>query len=421
MSDPGAIDPTHLTRFTPFEGLPEHDLLLLISQIEARSVPARHNLFAVGDRDEWEYLLLTGEVEFTAADGTRRRLAADSEQARRPLARLRPRQYTAVTTQPCQLLVVPLSLLKAIQDQGDAMVSMAGYVVDEVDSIEEAQELELLADFRIALDNQYFVLPSLPEIALKVCEMINNEDADINKISTLVNSDQAIAAKLIRAANSPIFRGASQCETTRNAIVRLGMKTTHQLVVSFALKDLFHSKSAVLKRVMQQTWRESIEVAAISLVVAQKAKGLAFDPEEAMLAGLLHNIGVVAALSYLDATRPEVFDEPEQLQEILENLKARAGEAILHKWRFPNAFVTAALHAEDWFREHDEPADLCDLVQVAKLHALLRGHRPLPVSHLDEAPALSRLMQDEVGPRLTIQILEESKEQIKQAQALLDQ
>lgn len=422
MSEPGVVDPLLLARFTPFDELQDYDLLLLAGQIELRSLASGKQLFSAGDRDETEYYLVSGEIELTAQDGTRRRLAADSEQARRPLARLRPRQYTAVTRAACELLVISQNLLKALQDDGDSQLSMAGYVVDEVDSIEEAQDLELLADFRIALDNHRFILPSLPEIAMKVCRMISSDDADINRISALVNADPAIAAKLIRAANSPIFRGASQCDTTRNAIVRLGMKTTHQLVISFALKELFTSNSPALKKVMQKTWKDGVEVAALSFVIAKKCQGLPFDAEEVLLVGLLHNIGVLAALSYLDSIGSELINDPEQLAQTLNQLQARAGETVLQKWHFPPEFIVTALHVCDWTREHDGPVDMCDLVQVAKLHAYLRNHQPLPVAQMDAVPALARLpLGAEMGPRLTIAILSESREQISQTEALLGQ
>src|SRR5690606_25533821 len=83
---------------------------------------------------------------------------------------------------------------------------------------------------------------------------------------------------------------AAKCDSVQSAVVRLGLNTTRQLVISFTLRDLFQAPTPLLKKLMAEAWQHSSDVAAISMVLAQHTK--LFNPEEAMLAGLVSNIGV---------------------------------------------------------------------------------------------------------------------------------
>ncbi len=421
MPMPDSFDPLRLKQFIPFANLDEHHLLLVANQINYQQAPAGYCLFEAGDIDSNEFFLLNGEVELTAHDGSSRRLDSRNEQAARQLSRLRPRQYTAVTTGESELIIIDADMIEELQNEAlKARDTGGSYFVDEVGSLEEAEAQELLKDFKSALRCNRFVLPSLPEVAHKVRHLLDDEDASAGQIASVVNADPAIAAKLIRAANSPVYHGSSACDTTQTAIVRLGLNTTRQLVISFALKDLFHSRSGPLKKAMRQAWQNSVEVAAISLVVARKSVGLGYPAEEVMLAGLLHNIGMIAVLSYLDSHQGAVKDEVD-IMATLEQLKAEAGELILRQWRFPEEFIVTVKDVNRWDRQHSGKADICDVVQVAYLHNQIRHKRPLPVAKIDQLPAFSKLPLGELTPQLSIKILDESREQIAEAQQLLNQ
>lgn len=415
------FDPQELKRFVPFQGLDDHHLLLLASQVNYQKVPVGYCLFEAGDIDSNEFFLLSGEVELITSDGSSRRLAADSEQATRQLSRLRPRQYTVSTTAQSELLIIDADMIEELQEEmRNSNVAEETYFVDEVGSIEEAEGRELLKDFKAALRSNSFVLPSLPEVAMKVRRLLDDESTSAGQIANVVNADPAIAAKLIRAANSPVYHGSKACDTTQGAIVRLGLNTTRQLVISFALKDLFKPRSALLKKTMLRTWQTSVEVAAISLVIARRSVGLGYPPEELMLAGLLHNVGVIAVLSYIDSHQAQLDDEL-KVQAMVEQLKAEAGELMLKHWRFPEDFIITAKEASHWQRDHVGKADICDVVQVAQLHNMMRHKRPLPVAKIDQLPAFIKLPLGELTPQLTIKILDESREQIAEAQQLLNQ
>ncbi len=336
------------------------------------------------------------------------------------MARLRPRQYTAVTLSNCEVIAVEASVIESLEDDvQDPGLALDSYGVSEISSMDELESQELLSGFRDALQHSQFVLPSLPEVALKVRQLLDREDSNAEMISGAVNADPSIAAKLIRAANSPMYHGNSACETTRDAVVRLGLATTRQLVVSFAMRDLFDTKSKILKQVMLKTWQQSVEVAAISYVVARMSKGSGLSTEEALLAGLVHDVGVIAILAYVE-TRPDLVESAEHLSVLLTNLRGEAGEAILRRWKFPENLIDVARGATQWDRHHLYKADYCDVVQIAKLHSYIWSKQALPLPRIDQLPAFEKLPLGEVTPELTIRILEEAREQINMVKSVLN-
>jgi HD-like signal output (HDOD) protein len=414
------LNPESLKKFQPFETLDPHQLLLLRSHVRWQQYPKGQSIFNSGDIDSTEYFLLRGEIELQSPDGIRHRLTESHPTATRQLARLRPRQYTAVTMTACELIVVDADVIERIQDDlEDPGLALDSYGVSEVSSLDELESQELLLGFREALQSNQFVLPSLPEIALRVRQLLDHDDSDAKVISNAVNADPSIAAKLIRAANSPMYLGTRACETTRDAVVRLGLATTRQLVVSFAMRDLFDTKSKLLKQLMLKTWQQSVEVAAISYVIARMSRGSGLSPEEAMLAGLVHDVGVIAILTYVE-TKPDLIESADHLNVLLQNLRGEAGEEILQRWKFPQDLIDAAKGATQWDRQHNRSADYCDIVQIAKLHSYIWGKQALPVTRIDQLPAFEKLSLGEVTPELTIRILDEAREQITAVKAVLN-
>jgi len=412
------LKPDILKLFQPFQGLDGHQLLLLIKQVQCFSLSAGHQLFQAGDIDSNEYFLLDGDIAFTSLDGTSHTIKHGQPAARRQLARLRPRQFTASAASACTVLIIDADVIEGLQDElARQHDDQEDYCVNEVESIEALEGQELLSRFKSALKRNQFVLPSLPEVAFKVRRLLESDDSCADDIASVVNADPAIAAKLVRAANSPIYHGANACESTRNAVVRLGLDTTRQLVMSFALHDLFEASKPELKSLMRQAWQDSIEVAAIALVLGRKVKLAGYSGEEVMLAGLLHNIGVIAVVAFIESSHETI--DAEKLPALVDTLKVDASEVILQHWKFSSVFVQVVRESGSWLRESPFEADLCDAVLIARLHYAIRHKRLAELPPLRSISALRRLPLGEVTPELTITILDEAREQIDEARKFL--
>jgi len=162
-------------------------------------------------------------------------------------------------------------------------------------------------------------------------------------------------------------------------IARLGSKLVRNLVTSQVMKQMFQATNDMVDQRLRAVWEHSVQVAAISRALASRAPGI--EPDQAMLAGLLHDIGILPIL-YRAEERDELLDTPGLLDHLIETLHTRIGGAILKHWKFPEALVAVAAEHEDLTRDHTGPADLVDVVQVANLQ-----------SHIDSDHALSPLSQ----------------------------
>ena len=205
----------------------------------------------------------------------------------------------------------------------------------------------LVASFYEELNNNKFILTSIPEIAMRIRNMLDDIDQDIDGIVNVISTDAAIAAKMIKTGNSAFYRGANPCEDVKSAILRIGTNTSRQLVLSFTIRHLFSTSSPVLKEIMQESWEHSITVAAIAYALARSTRE--FCPEEALLAGLLSNIGVLSILNYAN-NHPEIIEDPVKLKATIYQLKAEVGAMVLERWKFPKDVILCAKHCEEWQR-----------------------------------------------------------------------
>ncbi len=404
-----------LRAFTSFRNLSEEDLLIFAGRLEVKEARRGEVLFNCGDIDSQEVFLLSGRLQLIAEDGRERIVEAATAAANLPVAKLRPRQYTAKALTNLEYISVDCDVLESLLEQHDDGDMEVGYGVVEM-GVGDDDSREMLSAFQRDLEARKFRLTTLPEVALKIRTLLDNQDVGAREIATLVNRDPVIAAKIIRAANSPIYFGAAKCETVQNAIVRLGLLTTKQLVIGFTLRDLFQSETPLLRRLMTESWQESMDVAAISFVLARHTK--LFDPEEAMLAGLVSNIGVLSVLNYAQ-NYPQLLDNEQLLLQWINKLKGEVGALVLENWQFSEDVVEVARGCEDWARCPTTRADLCDLILVATLHGYIGKRKQPAPPRMDQVPAYQKLALGKLTPELTLQILVEAKDQIEQARSLL--
>ncbi|MDH4187687.1 MAG: HDOD domain-containing protein [Nitrospira sp.] len=255
-------------------------------------------------------------------------------------------------------------------------------------------------------------LPILPEVALRVREAVDDVNAAAAKITKAVSSDASIAARLLQVANSPLYRGSNAISNLQSAIARLGPPLVRNLVTSLILKQLFETKSSVLKDRMKKLWEHSTHVAAISHVLAKKLTSL--KPDEAMLAGLIHDIGALPILVKAEK-EPELIQNPAALEELISKLHASVGRVILEAWKFPPEIVAVAAEHENLARISDH-TDYTDIVTVANLHSYLgTSHAHARVKYV-EVPAFTKLG---LTPETSVTTLEEAASEMKEVRTLL--
>lgn len=158
---------------------------------------------------------------------------------------------------------------------------------------------------------------------------------------------------------------------------------------------------------MDRLWQEARSVGALAYVLAESATRL--EPEEALLAGLLHNIGAIPVLVHAEH-HPALVASPAALERALAELQSDIGAAILDHWHFPAAFVEAARHGDDWFYEcPEERPQLVDLVIVSRLHARISEGRNDGLPEFEQVPAYRRLGALELTASRSLKLLEAAR------------
>ncbi|TVO77640.1 HDOD domain-containing protein [Sedimenticola selenatireducens] len=249
---------------------------------------------------------------------------------------------------------------------------------------------EFFESLQTAINNNQITLPTLPEVALRVRDAVEQENVTAHQIADMVATDAALSARLLQVANSPLYRGRVTIDTIQMAITRLGFKLVRSLVVSLAMKQIFQATSDTLDVRLRTMWEQSVEVAAISRVLAQSITHL--DKDQAMLAGLIHNIGALPILTWAESY-PELMEDEAALDELVEELTPAIGVQILNTWGFNETLVKAAEQSRNLQYDGGPKADYVDIVIVARLQTQHSNQIASPADWL-QVPAFLKVGLD---------------------------
>lgn len=259
------------------------------------------------------------------------------------------------------------------------------------------------------MQSNNLVLPTIPDVSFKIRRAINDDKSSVSSIARIVQIDPSITAKLIQIANSPLYRGRKKIESCPEALTRLGLKTAQDIITTVAMKSVFNAKSPLIRQKMTALWLHSSYIASISAVFAHKIPG--FDPDRAMLAGLIHDIGIVPILTYAD-NHPDIMANPRDLIDTVRQLRADIGIQIIRQWDFPDDFEDVVINAENWFRHDKNPSNYADIVMISQLHSFIGKVGVKKIPKIDDLPAYKKLASH-LNASDSINILDTAKDEIE--------
>jgi len=274
---------------------------------------------------------------------------------------------------------------------------------------------ELIDDIQADFKSGKLKVPSLPEVAIKINKYVGDPDANIASMAKVVQMDPALAARLIQAANSALYARNSQVEDCRSAIARLGMVTTRNLVMSFALGQSFQVGSAIVRDMARDIWNVSSEVAAISYVLARVTMGMM--PDKALLAGLVLNIGAIPILRYA-ADYPELRKNRKLIQELVSRLSYKIGSLVLQQWSFDPELVDVPRQINNHNYAPDQKINYVDIVIVANMHNQF-GKKDKGSMNLQDVSSFKKMPLFQTGPDASVELLYEAKGEIKSLTKML--
>jgi HD-like signal output (HDOD) protein len=251
-------------------------------------------------------------------------------------------------------------------------------------------------------------LPSFPEIAIRVRRILSDPTSTVEQVVRVVGSEPALAARLLRIANSAsLNRSGRQVSDLRTAVNRIGYNMVRSASISFSMAQIRNSnKLAGLEHHLADLWQRSTMVAAFAYVLARNCTKV--NPDEAMLTGMMHGIGKLYVLTRA-IDHPELFASTETLNQIIDEWHASIGKAILENWDFSESMAQAVGEQADFSRVHEGAPDLTDVVSVAILMAPHAADIPALAASLNDLGAVKRLGLDEAK---TLDVMRESAAEV---------
>jgi HD-like signal output (HDOD) protein len=263
--------------------------------------------------------------------------------------------------------------------------------------------------------NDELELPIMPELGLAVRRKTLDPSASASDLALLIQTNIDITTKLIQVANSPLYAGYEPIQSLNEAVARIGMTAVRDIVTGLTIKQILVNEQPRLRRRMRELWEHSARVAANCSVLARQQLGV--DPDQALLAGLVHDIGELAIIKYANAFSTDELSD-EALTEAIQHLSGKLGALTLRQWNLDEEFVFAALHADNFERVSEPVVRLVDLVQVAQLH-LLSGIPGEEALDLRRAPTVKHLRLTTEEPGKGITVLTAARHDIEQVRAAL--
>ncbi|MCG9697288.1 HDOD domain-containing protein [Shewanella sp. Isolate11] len=200
-----------------------------------------------------------------------------------------------------------------------------------------SNEHQLLVGLLKKLKADALVLPTLPEVAMRVQEVVSRPDSSPKQVAEIIGQDAAISARMIKVANSALYSRGIKADNVNSAVTRIGLTQIKSIATSVAMEQLFISTNEMVWEVMDEVWNASIEVTSAACALLQKynqshpGSGLNYDT--LTLAGLVHNIGALPVLTEAEA-HPDMFTSIEQLRALVRKMQGPIGRAVLKSWDF---------------------------------------------------------------------------------------
>ncbi|MBX3464735.1 MAG: HDOD domain-containing protein [Planctomycetes bacterium] len=234
-----------------------------------------------------------------------------------------------------------------------------------------------------AIAQQQLELPAMPATAAQVMSLCQIETTDAARLSAVAHRDPAIAAQVLRVANSAALGGHVPCTSLQQACSRLGMRSVGEIAMAVALRGrLFHGPRA--GALLAPLWRHSVLTAFFAKEIARVRRR---SVDIAFLGGLLHDVGKAVLLAHVDRAEAQgraPVDEGELVAGLHEHHVA-AGGAVAAAWQLPEQIAEAMLC-------HHEPSAATRFQDLAATVAFADAlaHHAAP-SVLAEAPSAAAL------------------------------
>ncbi len=236
-------------------------------------------------------------------------------------------------------------------------------------------------------------LPTLPAIAIKVIELANDPDINLDDICKYIMLDPALSAKILKMANSPLYKSRRSASNIRQAISILGTHTVIVIALSFSLANTFIRNPVKSNTVIDDTqfWRRAIASALACRTLGEKLNLPFLD--DLFLAGLLQDIGILTYMAIAPEEYEPIYTATDDHDTLLANERLSLGSghdevgyALLKQWHIPDHIALSCIvsHHQPGSHPSTSTPNLYSCVAVSRYLAeyFLTPHKPENLSNL---------------------------------------
>jgi putative nucleotidyltransferase with HDIG domain len=221
-------------------------------------------------------------------------------------------------------------------------------------------------------------ISTLPQVALKVMQVARDPNTGAAELRTVVEGDPALGARLLRMVNSAAYGVRSTVTNLQQAISYLGFNQVRNLAMTASVSRVFRRNEKIGNYQRTMLWRHLVSVGICARLVASRCRMPNF--EDAFLAGLLHDIGIIIEDQHTHGQFCRVMtalSEETTLSEVEKQHlgfdHCMLGARIADAWRFPPAVRAAIRFHHSASQYNEEGADIVRCVEVANVICTLKG------------------------------------------------
>lgn len=379
-----SVNPRLLQKFEPLRKLSIESLERISNSTKLYSISPGHSIPIPSPKETLLYLV-KGSVRLYTSDVKQLSIVAGDKRSLLPLCTDDDEYDSVRCTEISYLAFIDRESLQQALQTEDMDNELDNIEVDDETELNPSQS-DLLIKLYTAYEQESLELPSMPEVALRLRDATRDPDVSIDKLVRIIQADAAIAGSLLHAANGPLFCSAGPVKNLRNAVVRLGVATTQSLATAVGLFKVFYAQNPNLRKRINQTWRDSLTVSGLSYALTKHFRRL--DPDRALLAGLLHRVGTISVLGYMDANG--LNGTSKEIDSAIDVLNRPVGILVMKYWDMGDDLIKVVEEYDQWDRSVDV-ADYCDVVQVSWLYHAYTSERGQSLPDLNSVPAAERL------------------------------
>ncbi|CAM3768992.1 HDOD domain-containing protein [Rheinheimera salexigens] len=229
------------------------------------------------------------------------------------------------------------------------------------------QQLLQIIEQKLAQDN--LILPTLPEVALKVRQQTDAPNVSLNALADIISNDTALAARVIKLANSAFIGRSIKVSSLNQAVTRIGLSQIRNIVIAMALEQIFTSSHQALQQQLTWQWQRNVQITSIAVACLafynsqHGHNNLSLDV--LTLVGLVHNIGALALINEAEQFQ-DILGEPRFLQHVSRKLAPKVSEKILSSWQFEEQFIYVVKHW-GFIKPEAEQAGYTDFIRLAMI------------------------------------------------------